>query len=105
LANSWCFSVVNGIVTDEIGKNHTECSFGRWYYGEGMKLYKNNSFFKALEPIHKELHEKINANLDCIKSGGCAVGSGRKDEVIKRFESAEEDSNKLFSLIDPLYKK
>jgi hypothetical protein len=93
-------SVVNGTVTDEVGKNYKECSFGQWYYGEGMKQYRNNQYFKALEPIHKRLHEKINSNLECIKSGGCAISSGKKDKVIEVFKSAEEDSNKLFRLID-----
>ena len=93
-------AVVNGTTTDELNKNYKECNFGKWYYEEGMKKYSNVKTFLALENPHKNLHEKINHNLECVKSGGCAINSGKKDIIIKSFIQAEEESNKLFSLMD-----
>lgn len=93
-------AVVNGDSSQELNENHTECNFGQWYYGEGMRKFKNNKTFQAMESFHKEIHTKIEANLECIKSGGCVVNSGKKDTIVQSFTDAEEASNKLFSLMD-----
>jgi len=93
-------AVVNGIVSEELDEDHKECGFGKWYYGEGMEKFKNNKTFKAMESYHKDIHTKVNENLDCIKSGGCIINSGKKNTIIKSFVEAEESSNKLFSLMD-----
>ncbi len=37
--------------------NHTTCGFGKFYYNEGMQLYSNDKDFKAIEPIHKRVHD------------------------------------------------
>lgn len=93
-------AVVNGESSQELNQNHTECNFGQWYYGEGMEKFKNNKTFQAMESCHKEIHTKIEENLECIKSGGCVINSEKKDIMIKNFSDAEEASNKLFSLMD-----
>ncbi len=93
-------AVVNGTALDELNKGYKECDFGKWYYGEGMKIYKDNKTFKAMESYHKEIHAKVNDNLECVRSGGCAINSGKKDIIIKSFAQAEEASNKLFNLMD-----
>ena len=43
-----------------VPKKHTECTFGKWYYGAGQG---NNGLdsYKAIEIIHKKLHDKYNA--------------------------------------------
>ncbi len=95
-------AVVNGNVSEELDKDYMDCDFGKWYYKEGMDIFKNSKIFKELEAPHKEIHSKVNQNLECVKSGGCAIHSGKKDEIIERFKEAEEASNKLFSLMDDL---
>lgn len=92
-------AVVNGRVSEELNESYQECNFGKWYYGEGMKKFKNNKTFQAMESYHKEIHTKINENLECVRSGGCAINSGKKDTIIKSFVQVEEASNKLFSLM------
>ena len=77
--------VVNGTVSQELDKGHKECNFGKWYYGEGMREFKNNKIFKAMEACHKEIHEKVNDNLECVRNGGCAINSGKKRYNHKKF--------------------
>ena len=98
-------AVINGTVSDELEKSFDECDFSKWYYGEGMKKYKNNKTFIGMEQPHKEIHEKVNQNLECVRSGGCAMQSGKKDEIIQRFMEAEESSNKLFELMNRFVKE
>ncbi len=93
-------AVINGTVSDELSKSFQECDFGLWYYGEGMKKYKNSKTFMSMEKFHKDIHNKVNQNLECVKSSGCGMQSSQKDEIIQRFKEAEESSNKLFELMD-----
>jgi EAL domain-containing protein (putative c-di-GMP-specific phosphodiesterase class I) len=36
--------------------NHHSCRFGHWYYGHGTIRYGHLPEFKALEPIHQDVH-------------------------------------------------
>ncbi len=89
-------AVINGDISKNLSSDHTDCEFGKWYYGKGKEKYGNNKSFKALEAHHKEIHDLINENLECVKSGGCIMNSGKKTEVVERFKKAEDASNQLF---------
>ncbi len=95
-------SVVNGTVTDELKKDYKHCGLGLWYYSIGQKLFGNNTTFKKLEVHHEQFHSLINENLDCALTGGCMAKNKSKDDIMQKFQDAEEHSNKLFSLMDEL---
>jgi hypothetical protein len=96
-------AVVNGIATEELKNNHTGCGFGKWYYSVGEKYFGSFACFKKLELHHTEFHNLINQNLDCALSGNCMAKSAQsKEEILSRFQKAEEHSNQLFALLDEL---
>ena len=95
-------SVVNGTVTNELKKDHNSCGFGKWYYSIGQNLFGSNQTFKSMESYHKAFHTLINENLDCAITGGCMSQNKQKDNILKRFQEAEDASNKLFELLDKL---
>ncbi|SFV75034.1 Methyl-accepting chemotaxis protein [hydrothermal vent metagenome] len=95
-------SVVNGTVTEDIKATDTTCNFGRWYYGEGNKLFGKFPSFKKMEAEHKAFHQLINENLDCALNGGCMAKNTQKEKIIQNFKTAEEHSNNLFALLDQL---
>jgi len=95
-------SVVNGTVSDSLKKGYKDCGFGKWYYSAGTALFSNNNTFKKMEPLHKEFHELINENIDCAIKGACMTNPQERDEILGRFQTAEECSNKLFELLDNL---
>ena len=35
---------------------HTHCRFGHWYQGAGHQQYRHLSAFKAILPVHREVH-------------------------------------------------
>ncbi len=46
----------------DVQLDHTQCGFGKWYYGEGRKeaekhFPKLSSFLQAIEAPHREVHE------------------------------------------------
>ncbi len=95
-------AVVNGGVTEALKKDYKECGFGSWYYGAGSRLFSNNNTFKKMEPLHREFHNYINKNIDCAIKGSCMSNTEDKKEILDRFQSAEECSDQLFSLLDTL---
>jgi len=95
-------AVVNGTVTNELKKDYKNCGFGIWYYSTGQKLFGDNNTFKKMEHFHQQFHILINENLDCTLSGGCMTKSESKELIMKKFQTAEEHSNKLFDLMDLL---
>ncbi len=95
-------AVVNGTVTETLKKDYKHCGFGVWYYSQGQKLFGQNPTFRKMEQHHKNFHDLINENLDCVLNGGCMTKNNSKDEIIQRFRKAEEESAQLFTLMDNL---
>ena len=95
-------SVVNGTVTDELKKDHIHCGFGKWYYSKGKALFGSSNTFKSMESHHTAFHSLINENIDCALTGGCMARNDKKEEIIKKFETAENHSEQLFDLLDKL---
>jgi len=99
-------AVVNSTVTEELKKDHNSCGFGKWYYTVGEKYFGSFPCFKKLELHHVAFHKLINENLDCALSGNCmAKSTDSKEEILSRFQEAEEHSNQLFLLLDELAKE
>lgn len=44
-----------GMSPEEL-RHHETCRFGHWYVNHGQKHYGNLEVFKAIEPVHKEVH-------------------------------------------------
>ncbi len=58
-ANAMALSVGTDPGDSSVPKKHTECSFGKWYYGIGQENMHLESY-RAIESIHKNLHNKYN---------------------------------------------
>ena len=46
--------------------NHINCAFGKFYYGDGMDLYGDDKDFRAIEPIHKRVHDLGNMIMENV---------------------------------------
>jgi len=95
-------SIVNGTVADELKKDHNHCGFGLWYYGLGQELFGSNKTFKDMQYPHQEFHSLVNSNLECALIKGYMSENENRQEIMKKFQAAEEHSNKLFTLLDEL---
>ena len=58
-ANAMALSVGTDPGDSSVPKKHTECTFGKWYYGVGQEN-KDLKSFSEIESIHKALHDKYN---------------------------------------------
>lgn len=58
-ANAMALSVGTDPGNSSVPKKHTECTFGKWYYGVGQENNKINAY-NAIDNVHKKLHDKYN---------------------------------------------
>jgi len=58
-ANAMALSVGTNPGESSVPKKHTECTFGKWYYGSGQENSHLKSY-KAIGSVHTELHDKYN---------------------------------------------
>jgi methyl-accepting chemotaxis protein len=95
-------AIVNSTVSENLKEDAFHCGFGNWYYKQGMKLFGKNETFKMMQTHHERFHTLINDNLDCALDGNCMSEPDAKDKIVERFKQAEEESTKLFELMDKL---
>lgn len=77
---------------------HTMCAFGKFYYGKGMELYKNDPLFRSIEEPHKLVHDlglKIMEN----------ISAGKGDENKKNMDKLEVTVNQLLDILNKLVDK
>ncbi len=58
-ANAMALSLGTDPGNSSVPKKHTECTFGKWYYGVGQEN-NNLDSYNSIELVHKQLHDKYN---------------------------------------------
>jgi hypothetical protein len=76
--------------------DHHSCRLGKWYDGEGKKLFGNTKAYKAIELHHKKVHEKTREAVSCVKAKDCTTTS--RECVIADMAEVEKESFALFDL-------
>jgi len=93
-------SVFNSRVELEV-TDHTQCAFGKWYYGEGQAHFRKFSdLYQRIEPPHAEFHQVITEALKYVTDDQTIIE--HRDEIMHNFSRAEEASDVLFDLLDEL---
>ncbi len=108
-ANAMALSVGTDPGEQSVPKMHTNCTFGKWYYGVGQEL-NNLDSFNAIESIHQKLHQKYNDIFDefetLTKDGFFNDVSLRKSDTQKNFnvsiEVLKEISKELLEKLSEL---
>ncbi|WP_088329123.1 methyl-accepting chemotaxis protein [Lacimicrobium sp. SS2-24] len=75
--------------------DHHQCNLGRWYQGEGAKKYGSSSDFKALDSVHRKVHE---AGKSALQDGA----GGVSEATLAKLRQMEEASEEVMMLIDRL---
>ncbi len=74
---------------------HTTCAFGKFYYGDGMEMFKDDPDYMAVEPVHEQVHQIGHIIMD-------AVAAGRKEEALKELDNLQETVAKLVEMLNDL---
>jgi methyl-accepting chemotaxis protein len=80
-------------LTEAEAVSHTECAFGKWYYGEGLKSYGHIQELKDVEAPHAELHRTIKEIVKARNAGDTATAE-------KLYASVDQISRRIVGLLD-----
>lgn len=75
--------------------DHTKCRFGKWYYGEGMKMCGNLKSFKEIETYHDRVHS-------IGKEIVLSYNSGDKAKAERLFKEMEDTSHHVVRLLEEI---
>jgi len=93
-------SVVGEKISDKNFTDAHHCRFGKWYDNEGKDMFGSTNAYKAIEQPHKQVHSSAIKNANIIKQYGLKQEFGK--ELIYNFEQMENNSEKLFELLDEM---
>lgn len=80
--------------------DHHNCRLGKWYdHGDGKRVFGGLASFHAILTPHQLIHENVGKILDCIKTEGCLT---HPQEIVDKFSLIEDNSERLFTLLDNL---
>jgi methyl-accepting chemotaxis protein len=92
-------SIFENKVTGEF-IDHRTCSLGTWYEsGDGKDHFGQVPSYGKLAVPHQKVHDLIKEAIKCINPDECLENSSH---VIATFKAAEEESKKLFDIINTI---
>jgi methyl-accepting chemotaxis protein len=80
-------------LTEAEAVSHTECAFGKWYYGEGVKNFGHIQELKDVEAPHAELHRTIKEIVGARNAGDQAAAE-------KLYAKIDQISQRIVGLLD-----
>ncbi|MBN1844057.1 MAG: Cache 3/Cache 2 fusion domain-containing protein [Sedimentisphaerales bacterium] len=75
--------------------DHHECSFGKWYFGEGTQRFGNVPVYRQIDHQHEKVHVMA-------KQIAQLHADGKTHEAREHFRDFQEVTVKLFELLDTL---
>jgi len=79
------------------------CDFGKWYYGEGSKIYAGSPTYKAIEEPHKIIHDYSKRIIELVQRPDFEEYLIKnQDKIYQEFKKLEQTSEALFGLLDKL---
>ncbi|BCD67514.1 methyl-accepting chemotaxis protein [Nitratiruptor sp. YY09-18] len=79
------------------------CDFGKWYYGEGKKLYGMLEAYNQIEKPHKMIHDYSKRIIELVQRPDFQQFiMTHQDDIYKEFQRLEATSENLFNLLDQL---
>jgi len=95
---------VNTYISTHEGKpafnfvDHHNCRLGKWYFeGDGQKYFSHTTSYQKLDAPHSAVHHGTHKVFELIQQSPVNLAS-----VKKAFESIEENSKKVFSILDDI---
>ena len=104
-------AIVSGVEIDDskLPIKHTDCSFGKWYYGKGQVLLGHLDAYEGIATPHEMLHaiyERIYRILQGAEDqqGIAKLWTSKDAQARKRSAQAREHMDELIGVSDTLLK-
>ncbi len=85
-------------LTEDEAVSHQQCTFGKWYYSEGIKNFGHIQELRDAEEPHAELHRTIKEIIKAKKAGD-------RDGAEKLYASVSDMSQRIVTLLEAAEKK
>jgi methyl-accepting chemotaxis protein len=96
-------AIANGKQETLFGDHHN-CRLGKWYdTGVGKTRFTHLPSYKGIEKPHAAVHESVHKNMVFIEGEDLSIY--HKEEILTGFQTMEDASQILFSLMDNLNKE
>lgn len=99
LFKSNAYASVVGEVSTQNFADHKNCRLGKWYLGSGKDMYGHTQNYRLVDEPHAKVHESAIKNIKFVEEG-TAMDPKNEDTIIRNFETMEEESSKLFVVLD-----
>ncbi|MBT0611449.1 CZB domain-containing protein [Campylobacter hyointestinalis subsp. hyointestinalis] len=76
--------------------DHKNCRLGKWYLADAKEVLGDATNYALIDEPHANVHKYVNGGLDIINE------EGNLRSAIDMFNHAEENSNRLFEILDNL---
>jgi len=77
---------------------HTDCRFGKWYTGDGKKIYGKENIYRDIDTPHKLVHTNVKKAISLLTE------DNSEKEIIELFQNVEGASEELFNVLSNLVK-
>ena len=104
LYKSNAYSTVIGELGDAEFVDHKNCRLGKWYLGDGKKYFGHTNGYSLIDAPHAKVHDNVLSNMQYVK-GGNALNPDNEKVLLNNFKNMEEESEKLFSILDDIMKE
>jgi hypothetical protein len=101
ILKSDAYSMVMSNNPERAFPKHTECNFGKWYYGAGKEKYTNNPVFAQIAVPHEHVHTMVLNNKAFVEAR-TVFHPKNSPQVIANFKVMEDESQKLSLLLNKL---
>jgi len=81
--------------------DHKSCRMGQWYTGIGKERFSHTKSFKEMDEPHAAIHNLVLSNLKYAEEG-TTLKFDHPKILVQNFSQMEENSNKLFILLDKM---
>jgi hypothetical protein len=84
-----------------VGVDHHNCRLGKWYAGEGKKVFGQMPSFKYLELPHSKVHNSVHEVRNLLTQNW-ERDSSKQDKLLRAMEAAEEGSIGVMQMLDKM---
>lgn len=94
----------NAYISINVGKKvgsfgtHHDCRFGKWYFGDGKKQFKETQSYKQIDKPHALVHNNIINLVRFVDEKDSCIEN--RDTILKDFREMEIASSELFRLVE-----
>lgn len=82
--------------------SHKDCRFGKWYLTKGKDVFGTTANYPLIDDPHAKVHSSAKKAIDCVRGGLCTQ---KIDEVIGYFKDTEDESLRLFGILDKMIRE